>query len=102
MAMTEYLILLYDIATLSDHVSTNIVLKRGGHEKNPFLAKVIERWGSAGLFFAKAVLFAAVYGYHQFVAPIADWMWIAGSVAFFGIAAMNVKVVIAQETQNAA
>lgn len=98
MAMTEYLIILYGLATLADHISTNVVLKRGGHEKNAFLASIIKPWGSTGLFVAKAGLFGIVFGYHQFVEPIADWLWIAGSAVFLGVTAMNIGVAVRQKT----
>ena len=94
--MTSILIALYAIATLADHISTNIVLKRGGYERNQFLAAIIAKWGSAGLFVAKAALFGIVLGYHAIVAPLADWVWMAGSLAFLVIVAANVRVLLRQ------
>ena len=46
------------VAMLADHATTNVVLKRGGTELNPLLARVVALWGADGMFLFKAGLFA--------------------------------------------
>lgn len=83
MTLNNVLLALLLAATFADHVSTNVFLKRAARmhlrEGNRLLAKIIERWGSTGLFVAKLASFLAVLAvHHNFwdaLAPVGYFHW---------------------------
>lgn len=106
MTLSTLLLALLLAATLADHVTTNIFLKRGIGEGNPLLAKAIAAWGSTGLFLTKLALWGTVVAvdknFWQPFAPAAWFHWgplphlfLAACVGVFAaVAAYNVYRII--------
>ena len=90
MTLSTILLVLLALATLADHISTNIFLKRGMREGNPVLAKIIAKWGSTGLFVFKAAMFGVIVVIHFKYGPIPNLLLAACVGVFAAVTAWNV------------
>lgn len=90
------LMIVWGLLTLADHFTTNIALKHGLVEENTFLAKIIQLWGTLGLFGAKLILFGVgVYLYNRFGI---DQRVLAGICGAYGIVvAHNIYLILKVE-----
>ena len=85
-----FLLILLALATLADHISTNVFLKRGMREGNPILAKIIAKWGSTGLFVFKAAMFGVILVAHFKFGPLPTLLLAACVGVFVAVTAWNV------------
>ena len=62
-------IALFGILNIIDYRLTKIILNNGGKEFNPIARFLMKRWGFAGLFYLKLVIFS-LYSINAFLATI--------------------------------
>lgn len=86
MTTANILLALLLAATLADHVTTNIFLKRGMREANPLLPKIIARWGSTGLFLTKLALWGAIVAVDRLWSPLPT-LFLAACVGVYAVVA---------------
>jgi len=83
-----WLILFVVASQIADAYTTHRLLERGGVERNPFMAPLVERLGVLPLAVIKCFIGVALVYYSW---PLL-WPGIAAGVLFFGVALNNARL----------